>query len=336
MSSFTSCSSANPAPVIRHRTGAPLRAALFFVLVAATLWIAGELLERLALTLDFDLLKIREMMSMRGATNDIIYFGDSTTFDAVNPAIVDELLGTKSYNLSSGQQSLLASEMILRHYLANNSRPRLIMYGMFINRARSSSQVSVPLYDSLEPDLRELYRERFLKYEGRFVPWSDTALNSLKAYRYRNAIGYGIKYLIMGEKRCPKLIQGHLAFELSRPIEFDVVRTVDVVPPGLDDFLAYCGKQGLPVLIFEPPTMPGYSARTQGRAGLLACMAACVRSEPLVVFRSFNDEASLPYAADEWYVLNHLNAKGAVRFTRDQIVPYLREFLDAGNRRGGP
>jgi hypothetical protein len=334
MSSSTSCSSVALPQAARGRRGRSLRAAAFALLVAATLWITGELLESLAMSLDFDLLKVREMMSLQGETNDILYLGDSTTLDAVNPAVVDEILGTRSYNCASGQQRLSASEMILRHYLKNNARPRLIVYGLFVNSPRGGSHVNLAVYESLGPDLRRLYCQRMLEQRGNPVTWSDAAINSIKAYRYRDAIAYGIKYLIMGEKRRPKFVQGHLAIEMSRSIGSEAAREVLAEPPGIGGLLQYCADQRLPLLIFEPPNTPGYSADTKGRGEVLAYLQAGVRQDPLVAFRSFNDEGSLPYASDEWYVLNHLNAKGAIRFTREQLVPYIREFFNAGGDSG--
>jgi hypothetical protein len=79
--------------------------------------------------------------------------------------------------------------------------------------------------------------------------------------------------------------------------------------------------------MFEPPNTPGTSNATTNRPQLLAAIDARVRERKHVTFRSFEGAGALDYAKDEWSGRNHLNRKGAVRFSRDQLAPYLRAQL---------
>ena len=168
---------------------------------------------------------------------------------------------------------------------------------------------------------------RVVGITGRPLPWQYRLTNHLKAYLHRTAVERVIKYVIAGEARIPNLIRGHVAFDYSRPVNLGARHDVRVTWDGLPELLDFCRQQDLPVLIFEPPNNPGFSELSVGRTEALANLRALIDSDPDITFLSFNDEASLAYADNEWLGLNHLNARGAARFSSEQLAPYLAELL---------
>ena len=138
MSSSTSSSDTTQPPSRNGRWSRyALRAAAFLALVAIVLVLLGEALEATMLALDANYPKIAQMMALRGEHNDVVYLGDSTTLESVNPAVIDEQLGIQSYNLATGGQSAVESEVVLREYLAHNERPRLVVLGLYCEPSAS-------------------------------------------------------------------------------------------------------------------------------------------------------------------------------------------------------
>ncbi len=306
------------------------RALVFFALVVLTLLVLGEVLEEVMFRLDYNYPKVRQMMALRGERHDVVYLGDSTTLEGVNPAIVDEQLDVSSYNLATGGQSPIEAEIVLRHYLAHNDRPRLVMLGVYINQPGSedvTGAINPNVYLRLTDSLKELYHRRVNEATGEPLPLSFRLFNVVKAYRYRTAVDRLVKFIVAGRSRIPELIQGHVTFDFTRGANLGVGHSVRTELRCLDDLLALCKDKGMPVLMFEPPNHPGRSELSRGRADFLDELLSYTDVESTVVFRSYNDEGSLQYAKDEWFGLDHLNRRGAARFTREQIVPYLAQYL---------
>jgi hypothetical protein len=333
MNSSTLSSDAVPSASVSHGRRA-LRALGFVAFSFVVIVMAGEVLERIS-SLNPNLPKIREMIALEHDTNAVIYLGDSTTLDSVNPVEVEAALGLRGYNMSSGGQKLIEDEMLLRHYLQHNAKPRLVALGLFINLNDSTLELNPEIYFGLPGELRDLMWHKAKQQRTPNTTLSFKLLNWFKAYRYRTITPYVLDYLLKRlshESRANELVRGHLALDYSKrqlPITAADRSVVELNEPALDSFLDFCEQQQLPVLLFEPPGTPGFSAVTSGRDASLAAIAQRVRTRKHVSFRSFNDAQSLPYAPDEWSGQNHLNRKGAIRFTRDQLVPYIRDELAA-------
>jgi len=308
-----------------------LRVLGFVAFAALVVALAGALLDRIS-TLNPNIPKIREMLALEHETNAVIYIGDSTTLDGVNPVEVESTLGLRGYNMASGGQSLLEAEMLLRNYLAHNARPRFVVLGLFVNRSDGARNMNPEIYFGLPGDLRDIMWRKANEQGMTNANLSFKLYNSVKAYRYRSNISYVLDYLhkhfVSHESRASALVRGHLALDYSKrqkPVTGAERSTAELNQAGLDSFLDFCEQQQLPVVMFEPPNTPGFSAITLSRETILAAIAQRVANRKSVTFHSFNDAGSLTYAPDEWSGRNHLNRKGAIRFTREQLVPYLRE-----------
>ena len=283
--------------------------------------------------LDPNLAKIEEMMAFRGESFEALAIGDSTTLEGVNPEVLEEKLGIESYNLATGGQSPLESEMVLRHYLSRNEKPRLVLLGVNVNIDGYASAMNPSIYLGLSPEHRAEYARKVREVSAAPLDRSYPLFNRVKAYRHRRAIEHLIKFAIQGEGRRPRFLRGHLALEVSSMPSLPPVHEVSDDSEELEGFLALCREEGIAVLAFEPPNHPGYSSGSLGREEKLAWVVQRAADDPNLEFRSFNDEGSLSYAKEEWVNLNHLNAAGARRFTEQQIVPYLASAGPTASRR---
>ena len=312
-----------------------MRAAAFVALSLVVVFLVGEVLDRVS-WVNPNTPKIREVLALEGETNDVLYLGDSTTLDGVNPVEIESATGARGYNLASGGQSLLDAEMLLRHYLEHNAKPRMVMLGLFVNRSDPARELNPEIFFGLPSTMRGLMWEKADEQAMTNATLSFRVFNWFKAYRYRTNITHLLDYLqktlISKESRAKRFVRGHLALDYTKKekrvasTERSIAQLNEV---GLDSFLAFCSEQQIPVLLFEPPNTPGFSEITQGRSMILAGIEQRVRARRNLRFRSFNDLNSLTYASDEWSGRNHLNSKGAIRFSREQIAPFLQEALSA-------
>ncbi|MBA3403436.1 MAG: hypothetical protein H0U13_01945 [Gemmatimonadaceae bacterium] len=326
---MSSSTSSSDVPIAGKSQRRALRALGFVVFTLAIVFLVGELLDR-ATVLNPNTPKIREMLALENDHNAVVYIGDSTTLDGVNPVIAEAELGMRGYNLASGGQTLVESEMVLRHYLQHNPKPRVVMLGLFVNRD-PATEINPEIYVGLSGDDRATMRAKVEDQAMSPISRSFRVFNSFKIYRNRNVISYFIDHMnkrVTGESRGSELVRGHLALDYSKAEKpSKASRTAELNERGLDSFLDFCAEQRLPVLMFEPPNTPGFSGITSNRPQLIATIETRARTRRDVRFRSFDGPASLDYAKDEWSGRNHLNRKGAVRFTREQLVPYLRDEL---------
>lgn len=319
---------AAPTPAAAGPTRAPVRAIAAFALgLVASLLVIGEALRAGALRLDANVAKVRDLAAMEGAAHGVLAIGDSTTLEGVDAEAMTAGLGASTYNLATGGQSFLASELVLERHLRRNPAPRLVLFGVYVNRARDGAPMQPDLFLSLPDDLRSEYRARYADLFGDGLPRSYGVFNRLPAYRYRGTVDRALKAALVGAARVPELVRGQARMEDSRPAALGPPRDIHFDAAALESFLDACAARGLEVAMFEPPNHPGASERSRGRDEALAHVERLAAERPGVHWRSFNDAGSLAYDADEWIGLDHLNARGARRFTEAQLTPWVRSLL---------
>lgn len=313
---------------------APIRGiATFALLLAASLTLIGEALRAGALHLDANVAKVQELAAMEGAAHDVLAIGDSTTLEGVDAEAMTAGLGLSAYNLATGGQSFLTSELVLERHLRKNPAPRIVLFGVYVNRARDGAPIQPDLYMSLPEDLRRRYRERYADHSGDGLPRSYDVFNRLPAYRYRGTIDRALKAALVGADRIPSLVRGQARMADSRAAELGPSHDIHFDGQAVVSFLDLCEEKGLRVAMFEPPNHAGYSALSEGRAEALALLESLAAERSGVTWRSFNDGGSLEYATEEWVGLNHLNVRGARRFTDEQLTPWVRALLGADDSR---
>lgn len=313
-----------------------LRLVAFVAVNAAGLAAVGVGLERVALELDHNVSKSRSMMSLQGEAYGVLAIGNSVTQQAYDPGEIDQALGVSSFNLASGGQSYVASELILEHYLARNEAPELLVVGTFVNRVSDGAALDPEIYGYLDASGAAHYRERYYEVESRTLPLSYIVFNHIPAYRYRSAIDVGLKYLVAGNDRIMQHRRGFLVSRYHPPGPLKPLGRVeaDFDLEGLSRLAEVAGEAGIAVALFEPPSTPGLSELTEGREEVLEQLNALVAREPHILsFRSFNDDQGLDYRFDEWTGRDHLNEAGARRFAREQLAAWTREQLDQARAR---
>lgn len=314
-----------------------LKASLIF-LVGCALWLAlvGVVLRKITLRLDPNVPKIQAMMALQKNDHDVLYLGDSTTLEGVNPEVVDRAIGTSSYNLASGGQQILASEMVLRHYLDHNPKPDLVTLGLFVG-PENFSDINSNVYLALKPEHRKGYERKRNDFYGRRFERSYKFFNLVPAFRYRGGVEWLIRYLVKGSKRSPTFIKGHLALsgheKLSQKLD---AKTLVLDEKALISFADFCQQEKLNCLVFEMPTHQSYKAARSGRKAVLSAIDEIVKNRSNVDFVSFNDSSGPLFEETLWLNLNHFNGDGAKAFTKNHLVKTIKSHLSSLKQQPAP
>ena len=289
-------------------------AVLWLASVAVSVWAAGAMLEWATWRYDFTEPKLRESLSFRGQRFDVVYFGDSLALEGFNASEVDRQIGTHSYNFALGGGSVLESEMQLRNFLAQSSKPKLVVLGVYLDQDSRAEGVRPGLYYGLPPEMQRLFDEKMLRLEGKAVDRSFRVFNAVPAYRYRNSLDLAIKSVVSAEPQRPVFVQGQAQVMFSRTVRLGRVHDSVFDLEELRSFLTYCQSQRIAVLLVEPPNTPGWSERTRNRAAVLAAVHQMM-GEYGARFVSYSETGS-EFESPEWANLNHLNLAGSKKFSK--------------------
>lgn len=302
------------------------RVVAFLALVGIVLWGLGEVFQRVAARLDYNVPKIDDMMSLRGDDSDVVVLGNSMMQQSYNPEVVEQETGLTSYSLASGGQGLLASQMFLHHYLRYNDKPSLVVVGVSVNLPAGGYGVRPQGLLLLDADEQSRFESLRRDLSGEATPRSVWVFNRLKAYLYRQAVESLIKYAVLGESRVPRIVRGHVAIDFATP---GIPATSERVQAGIEEaalvsLLDACEELELPVLLVEPPSSPSAAEHAVGRDEVLAIVEREAAQRQGVNFVSYERWA---VHDGEWFSLNHLNARGAERMSREVFAPLVSDAL---------
>jgi hypothetical protein len=295
--------------------------------LALCVWLAGLALSFATQRLDYSEPKLLESLDFHGRRLDIAFLGNSLTLEGVSPQTIDSKLGTSSYNFALGGASLLESEFQLRYFLANNPAPKLVALGVYLDAPERYTGISPALYYSLSPELRALYWSESQTLEQQGFDRSFVLFNRLAAYRYRGVIDLIVKWLVTREDTRPRFVLGQAQAAFSRAaIDVGTPRRAAFPLNELQSFLALCKERSIRVLVFEPPIYPGERELISNRAGIVEQVARAAAASPGASFVSFADLGTA-YNHDDWVNLDHLNVRGAEKFSArfaGTLAPLLR------------
>ncbi len=304
---------------------------LFFSGLTLIIFSLGEACKFVVMKLDFTEPKVAELMRMRDAKHDILYLGNSLTLQGFNPRVVDEVLGTKSHNMAMGGASYITMELLLRHYLERNHRPRLVIYGVVPNRPADGHSVRPSVLHELSPQLRE-YSDAYLQRCSVESTWLLNLMNRVPLFHYRIAPERLLKYLIGGNARVPRHEAGHLmvSFSAAQPKTMKPHKA-GITEEGLKSFVACCEEQDIDVLFVELPNWKAFNESVEGREKVMTILHEHLDGRyPFVSLN--NDKELADYVASDWAGANHFNAQGAEKFSR-KFASYLagEQFLQASS-----
>jgi len=283
---------------------------VIFTLVLVALIVAlGELFRGLALRFDPNEPKVVDVLKLKDKDYDILFMGNSVTQQGVNPAIIDSVLGTNSYNMAMGGGSILENELILRNYLISNEKPKLLVYGIFVNEVRWGGILRPTFRYNFDKSIRTYYRKRTNKSLTKRN--LTTNLNIVPLYRYRVALEHALKFIIDPKGRNYTYYKGFLRTKVVKKVP-------DVAPKhqaGINEkdypsFMNFVKSKGINTLIIELPNSKSFNEATLGRDSVLQT----IKNHSDLEFLSFNHNVE-QYTPEMWVGINHFNVKGADKFS---------------------
>lgn len=302
---------------------------MFVLSTISAVALCGQLLAGISIRIDPSYPKIAAAMSLKDHDHEIVFLGDSTVNQGVNPIAAVDKMSVSAYNLATPGAGFESNLLSLEHYLKYNAAPRLLVQGVYVNKPRTRhAWLSPHIYVSLAPELRSKARELY-RHIGAPLDRSYRVFNGIRAYRHRGVLPHIAKYLVQGEDRIPRLVHGHLALGVRRraPVPLPDPYDSGIRATALRPLLALAKDKQIPVLLVELPNTPGTSQRVRNRARVIEEITALVDEGLASDFVSFAGNASREIPLDHWVNWNHLNRFGAKRFSRAELSPLLREYI---------
>lgn len=299
-----------------------VKGALFFAGLFCLLALVSEVFSRITMKLDYNEPKVRQVMAMTDQSYEALYLGNSMVMQAVNPDVIEGETGISGFNLALGGAGFLEMELLLEDYLEKNQKPKLLVYGISINRGAESESIRPSVLFSLPAEIRSRFNT---VSQERELPdnWLHLQASRLPVFRYRAAPERLLKYLVQGQTRVPTWINGHLAlgFSYQGTVSFPS-HEAGLDEQGLVSFLAFCRARSIEVVLIECPNSQVYNDSATGRPEVLAKLQVVAGSVPFI---SYNEDVSA-YKHDDWVGLNHLSAQGARSFSKNLAKALPRHF----------
>jgi len=312
-----------------NASAALIQCSIFVLMTCITIFTVGFVIEKIAMQVDTSYPQAVAAVSLNDQDFDVVFLGDSTTSQSVNPKIALQGTGLTGYNLASPGANYISMLGSLKHYIDHNQKPRMVAIGTYVNKGDGDTGISSDLFLDFDAENKQLVDTLLRKYGDDSIDYKFELMNSVPAYRLRDSIESAVKVVIQGEQRIPEFVYGHLALSvrLQEPAPVPAEFPAGFKLGMLEELLAYCREQSIPVVLFEPPGSPGFNAAVNGRETVLNEIRALVANGEAINFHSFNDVKKYPFKTDEWVNLNHFNRYGAARFSSESLGPWVAAEL---------
>lgn len=311
-------------------------AALFALLTAVLLAAARFLL--VDDVRSYSRVMLQELYAQAGQI-DTLFLGSSHCYRSVDPAMVDETLGTHSFNAGSSQQLPDGSYYMLREAAAQNPL-KTVYLEMFYTGYNQSASSDIPLACYLLADYMRwdsANRYEYLWEMGGLAALVDLALPARHAmaslpglpqlWKAKLTDGYAlgnyayVTYPDEGERYCGN---GFVYTEGAPRDGFATLRDVDPSQPlsafgwdNLTRIAAFCRAQNIRLVLFTAPLPSAYVSNTENYQAYVDAVRAFAAANDTVYwdFSLYRDRKALDMGAGTFSDAHHLNGQGAEQFT---------------------
>lgn len=311
-------------------------AALFALLTAVLLAAARFLL--VDDVRSYSRVMLQELYAQAGQI-DTLFLGSSHCYRSVDPAMVDETLGTHSFNAGSSQQLPDGSYYMLREAAAQNPL-KTVYLEMFYTGYNQSASSDIPLACYLLADYMRwdsANRYEYLWEMGGLAALVDLALPARHAmaslpglsqlWKAKLTDGYAlgnyayVTYPDEGERYCGN---GFVYTEGTPRDGFATLRDVDPSQPlsafgwdNLTRIAAFCRAQNIRLVLFTAPLPSAYVSNTENYQAYVDAVRAFAAANDTVYwdFSLYRDRKALDMGAGTFSDAHHLNGQGAEQFT---------------------
>ena len=271
---------------------------------------------------------------------DVFFVGASHIFYGINPMEIWNRTGIAGYNLTTHQQPLWSSKLLLK-YALNHQRPKLIVFDVLMatNFGRpliGTEQGTNMTHLALDPvplslqKIKGVLETDSIKQKGEIL--FPVILNHSRLQQ--GLLTYDDFHFFSGSRSHP--MKGYNYTQNTLPYERPNVPDADVVkelPDGMEeiliDFIRFCREENLPLLFIKTPLVG--NDELYGQINYIGKIAEAY-DVPFLDFNHLYDEINMDFTAD-FADSGHLNVRGA-----NKVSGYLADFLhskyDLADHRG--
>lgn len=273
---------------------------------------------------------------------DVFFIGASHIFYGVNPMEIWDRSGIAGYNLTTHQQPLWSSKLLLQHAL-KHQHPKLIVLDVLMatNFARpilGTDQGTNMTHLALDPVPLSLQKIKGVLGTDPITEKGEILFPIIMSHSrlQQGLLSYDDFHFFSGDRSHP--MKGYNYTEFSLPFEQPDVPDADLTfdLPGemeavLIDFIEFCQKEKLPLLLIKTPLFGNEELYKQiNHIGKIAEKYGV----PFVDLNHLYDEIGMDFSAD-LADSGHLNVHGAQKVSA-YLADYLAANYDLPDHRGDP
>ncbi len=272
---------------------------------------------------------------------DVFFIGASHIFFGINPMEIWDRTGIAGYNLTTHQQPLWSSKLLLQHALKKQN-PKLIVLDVLMatNFSRpllGTDQGTNMTHLALDPiplspqKIRGVMETEAIIEKGELL--FPIILNHSRLQQ--GLLTWDDLHFFSGDRSHPMKGYNYTENTISYAKPTLIPDTVHDLPEGLEeiliDFISFCKKENLPLLFIKTPLSGNRELYEQiNYIGKIAEE----QDVPFVDFNHLLDEIGFDFGTD-LADSGHLNVHGAEKVSR-YLADYLREHYDLPDHRGDP
>ena len=274
-------------------------------------------------------------------TIDVFFVGPSHIFYGVNPMVIWDKAGIAAYNLTTHQQPLWSSKLLLQHAL-KHQHPKLIVLDVLMatNFARPvlGTELGTNMtHLALDPVPLSPQKVKGVLETSSITEKGEILFPIIMSHSrlQQGLLGYDDFHFFSGDRSHP--MKGYNYTEFTLPFDRPVVPDPDVTYPlpgnmeeVLIDFIEFCRNEQLPLLFMKTP-LSG-NEELYGQINYIGEIAEKY-DVPFVDFNHLYDQIGMDFTQD-LADSGHLNVRGAEKVSAF-LADYLSENYDLPDHRGG-
>ncbi len=270
---------------------------------------------------------------------DVFFIGASHIFYGVNPMEIWDRTGISGYNLTTHQQPLWASKLLLQHALKKQS-PKLIVLDVLMatNFARpllgtdQGTNMTHLVVDPVPLSLQKILGvmgTKAIRDKGEIL--FPVIINHSRLQQ--GLLSYDDFHFFSGDRSHPTKGYYYMENVLSYERPETVPDTVHELPDGMEDvlldFIQFCRIEKIPLLLIKTPLVGNTELYEQiNYIGEIAKE----QGVPFLDFNRLYDEIAIDFQTD-FADSGHLNVSGAQKVSR-YLADYLAEEYGLPDHRG--
>lgn len=255
---------------------------------------------------------------------DLVVQGSSRAFVHVSPAIVDTLMDLKSYNLGMDGYNFFMQRCRWDMYRKFNRKPKYVV--QIVGNYTLDKRSDLYEYQQFFPYLHDpVIRKGTRHYEG--LNFADYFIPFMRYFSQSDYVALGLRSLLKQGPRSSRKYKGYLGrdrvwdgtfdeFKKTYPDGFILNFNPEIVDL-FDTWLAECRAEGVVVFLVYAPEYIEVQSMMRNRDEMIALYQGLSGKHGFTLL----DYSGHPISHEKEYFYNsqHLNRRGAERFTTDMV-----------------